>query len=691
MTRDLIQLTNGASAGPRDVPRQRRGARGALQAAHHAARAAARGAAAHRHQARVRARRVRRLYRAGGRRAGALLPGAGAGGRGTGGVHGGGDGGRPDAASAAAGLRRDWARRSAGTARPACCWPPRRCSRTTAAPTRDEIKLALSGNLCRCTGYVKIYEAIELAAARMRGEKRPHRTRRCMATEVRAAAGQRAPGQYHHGPAAQRSRAYAVIGTPRPKTDAPGKVAGQTLFADDIVLPRMLWCKLLRSPHPHARIVSIDTSRALALPGVEAVLTGADLPIPFGILPVSQDEHALCPDVVRFVGDPVAAVAAVDEETALAACGLIDVVYEPLPVIASVDDAAATPAPQLHGYADEGNWHKLVHLQFGELEEGFQRADLVREDLFLYEGNTHLPMEQHASIAHATPDGRVTIWSSTQTPHYLHRALSKVLELPPARIRVIATPNGGGFGGKSDPFNHEIVVAKLSLVTGRPVKIGLTREEVFYCHRGRHQALMKIRTGVTKDGAITAMDFESLPRRRRLRLLRRGLALLHRRAADRHLRRAHLPVPRRAGLHQQAARRPEARARHHAAALRGRGAPRQDRRRAQAGPGRAPAPAPRPSRTASPPTGCSSAPSAWRPASTRWWRGRAGRSASGSCPTAAASGWPAPPTSPGRGSRSTGTTCRTPARRSSATGAAGSPSSAAPPTSARAPSRCWPT
>ncbi|TFG50159.1 MAG: aldehyde oxidase, partial [Gemmatimonadales bacterium] len=307
----------------------------------------------------------------------------------------------------------------------------------------------------------------------------------------------------------QTGVAYAVIGTPRPKTDAPGKVAGQTLFADDIVLPRMLWCKLLRSPHPHARIVSIDTARALALPGVEAIITGADLLIPFGILPVSQDEHTLCPDVVRFVGDPVAAVAAIDEETALAACGLVDVTYEPLPVVASVDAAAAMPSPQLHEYADEGNWHKLVHLQFGELEEGFKRADLVREDLFLYEGNTHLPIEQHASIAHATPDGRVTIWSSTQTPHYLHRALSKVLDCAPAQIRVIATPNGGGFGGKSDPFNHEIVVAKLSLMTGRPVKIGLTREEVFYCHRGRHQALMKIRTGVTKDGAITAMDFES--------------------------------------------------------------------------------------------------------------------------------------------------------------------------------------
>jgi CO/xanthine dehydrogenase Mo-binding subunit len=235
----------------------------------------------------------------------------------------------------------------------------------------------------------------------------------------------------------------------------------------------------------------------------------ADLPIAFGILPVSRDEHALCQDRVRFIGDPVAALAAVDEEIALAACDLIDVEYEALQPIASVDEAAERPTPQLHEYADQGNWHKLVHLEFGDLEAGFARADLVREDLFLYEGNTHLPMEQHASVAQATPDGRITVWSSTQTPHYLHRALSKVLELSPSRIRVIATPNGGGFGGKSDPFNHEIVVAKLSLVTGRPVKIGLTREEVFYCHRGRHQALMKIRTGVTRDGAITAMDFES--------------------------------------------------------------------------------------------------------------------------------------------------------------------------------------
>jgi CO/xanthine dehydrogenase Mo-binding subunit len=144
------------------------------------------------------------------------------------------------------------------------------------------------------------------------------------------------------------------------------------------------------------------------------------------------------------------------------------------------------------------------------VEEGFAAADLVREDLFFFEGNTHLPMEQHAALADWSADGKVTLWSSTQTPHYVHRALAKVLELAPARIRVIATPNGGGFGGKSDPFSHEIVVAKLAMLTGRPVKITLTREEVFYCHRGRHPTLMWVKTGVTKDGAITGMHFRSL-------------------------------------------------------------------------------------------------------------------------------------------------------------------------------------
>ena len=304
--------------------------------------------------------------------------------------------------------------------------------------------------------------------------------------------------------------AHKVIGKAHRKVDAVAKVTGTTKFADDLAFPRMLYCKLLRSTQPHARIVSIDASPAARLDGVQAVLTGPDLPIPFGILPVSQDEHALCVEKVRFIGDPVAAVAATSEEVATAALDLIRVEYEPLRPIKDAEDAVTHPEPRIHDYGDGGNLHKLIDLEFGDVEVGFGEADLLREDMFFFEGSTHLPMEQHAAAAIWSPDGKLTVWSSTQTPHYVHRALAKVLELAPARIRVIATPNGGGFGGKSDPFSHEIAVAKLAMVTGRPVKITLTREEVFYCHRGRHPTLMWIKTGVKSDGAITGMHFKSL-------------------------------------------------------------------------------------------------------------------------------------------------------------------------------------
>ncbi len=301
-----------------------------------------------------------------------------------------------------------------------------------------------------------------------------------------------------------------VVGKPHRKIDATAKVTGQTQFADDLSLPQMLYAKLLRSPHPHARILSVDASRALAVHGVHAVLTGKDLPIPFGILPVSQDEHTLAMDRVRFIGDPVAALAATSEELATSAVDLIDVQYEELPSIGSARAAITQREPRIHDYGDADNLHKLINLEFGDVEEGFAEADLIREDVFFYEGSTHLPLEQHAALARWSPDGKLTLWSSTQTPHYVHRALAKVLELPASRIRVIACPNGGGFGGKSDPFSHEIAAARLAMVTGRPVKITLTREEVFYCHRGRHPVLMWVKTGTTRDGRIKALHFKSL-------------------------------------------------------------------------------------------------------------------------------------------------------------------------------------
>jgi len=307
-----------------------------------------------------------------------------------------------------------------------------------------------------------------------------------------------------------KANKLSIIGQSLPKIDAWAKVTGETKFADDMFLPRMAHGKLLRSPHPHALIKRIDTARAAALPGVYAVITGHDLPrVKFGILPVSQDEEALCVEKVRMVGDAVAAVAAVDEETAERAAHLIDVEYELLKPLMSIEESLASPDVRIHEYGDGPNVHKAVSLQFGDVEAALAGSHLVREDVFYFEGNTHLPMEQHSAVAHWGPDDKLTLWSSTQTPHYVHRLLGKILDVPPAHIRVVAAPVGGGFGGKLDPFAHEIAACKLSRLTRRPVKITLTREEVFYVHRGRHPVLMWVKTGFAKDGAITGMHFRS--------------------------------------------------------------------------------------------------------------------------------------------------------------------------------------
>ncbi len=303
---------------------------------------------------------------------------------------------------------------------------------------------------------------------------------------------------------------FDVIGRPRRRVDGRAKVVGQTRFADDIMLPRMLHAKLLRSPHPHAVIESVDTSQAQAHPGVHLVLTGKDFPITFGILPVTQDEYPLAPERVRYVGDPVAAVIARDEQTANEALDLIEVKYRPLATIATAEEALERPEPRIHDYGEQGNIHRLQAFEFGDVEAAFAASDHVFEDVFFYEGNTHLPIEQHASVAAVDGEGKLTLWSSTQVPHYIHRALARALQMPAAHIRVIACPNGGGFGGKCDLHNHEIVVSRAALALGRPVKICLTREEVFYMHRGRHPVLMRMRTGVTKDGKLTGMHVQTL-------------------------------------------------------------------------------------------------------------------------------------------------------------------------------------
>jgi 4-hydroxybenzoyl-CoA reductase subunit alpha len=301
-----------------------------------------------------------------------------------------------------------------------------------------------------------------------------------------------------------------IIGKPFRRVDGRAKVCGQTRFADDVEFPRTAYVKLVRSTVPHARIKNIDFSGALAMYGVIGTLVGDEVPGTFGILPVSEDEHALAINTVRFVGDPVAAIAAVSEDIAHAAALAVKVEYEMLPTISTPEEALATPEPQIHDYADDGNMHKKVSLKFGDVEKGFDEADLILEDDFFYDGSNHLAIEQHSATAVTEDDDRVTVYSSTQCPHYVHRALTKTLDIPASRIRVIACSNGGGFGGKSDPFNHEIIVAKLALKLGRPVKITLTREEIFYCHRGRHPVQMHLKTGFRKDGTLTSQRLRTL-------------------------------------------------------------------------------------------------------------------------------------------------------------------------------------
>jgi len=302
---------------------------------------------------------------------------------------------------------------------------------------------------------------------------------------------------------------FSVVGKRLPKVNSWAHLTGAAKYADDIFLPRMLFGRLLRSTQPHARIKRIDTSRALAHPGVVAIATGADMPEKMGIMPSTQDETALAVDKVRYVGEPVAAVAAVDEDTAFDALSLIDVDYEPLEPILTIEDALARDDVKIHETSRRANVFKEVHLAFGDLDAGFASADHVRDDWFFFEGNTHAPIESHSAVASFDGDGRLTLWTCTQVPHYLHRELEKVLGLPRARIRVIATPNGGAFGGKSDPFGHEFAAALLSMRTRRPVKITLDREEVFYAHRGRHPVKMRIKTGVKKDGELTAVHYQS--------------------------------------------------------------------------------------------------------------------------------------------------------------------------------------
>jgi 4-hydroxybenzoyl-CoA reductase alpha subunit len=314
------------------------------------------------------------------------------------------------------------------------------------------------------------------------------------------------PPAWPEGRAAAPHGTFRVIGRRNRKVEGLAKVTGRAIYADDLALPRMLHAKLKRSIHAHARIRSLDASAALAMPGVHAVITGRDLPAYYGIIPWTEDEQALCEEKARYVGDAIAAVAADTELLAEEALRQIRVEYEPLPVVTDIETALAHPEWKVNEKAREGNISKQVFLEFGDVEGQLKSSDATVEAEYWYEGSTHAPIEPHCCVAEFDATGFLTVWSSTQVAHYLHRDLARVLGLPTQRVRVIQPVVGGAFGGKSEPFSLEFCAAKLSMITGRPVKILYTREEVFYAHRGRHPMRLRYRTGIRRDGTLTGVD-----------------------------------------------------------------------------------------------------------------------------------------------------------------------------------------
>jgi 4-hydroxybenzoyl-CoA reductase subunit alpha len=303
---------------------------------------------------------------------------------------------------------------------------------------------------------------------------------------------------------------FSIIGKPIAMVDAAGKTTGSGKYADDLSLPGMLIGKILHSPYPHARVKRIDTSRAEKLPGVVTVAIGKDAPNPYGILPVGHDEHALVTDKVRYVGDNVACVAAIDEATAEKALELIDVEYEVLPAYFDPEDSMKAEADLIHDNKPH-NLEKDYHHVFGDPEKGFADADHVAEARFIANEVTHAAMEPHCTLAAFEIDpqtgnrGRLIVQSSTQVPYYLQHKLSLVLEMPMSQIRVIKPLVGGGFGGKSEVIPLEIIAAVVARKANAPVKITYTREEVFWAHRGRPRTIIDLKTGVKNDGRITAV------------------------------------------------------------------------------------------------------------------------------------------------------------------------------------------
>lgn len=351
-------------------------------------------------------------------------------------------------------------------------------------PTDHDIKVALKDTFCRCTGYTSVMQAIKSAASEIRGE---------------------APLPVNDPPVRERGK---VISRSVPPQEVHEKVTGHAKYTDDFVFPNMLYARTLRSPYPHAKILSIDTSKAKSLPGVLAVLTHEDVPGENLHGLVYRDWPVLCHDVVRYVGDAVAIVAAETEDLAAEALQLIEVEYEPLPIVADPEYAHSPEAPVIHKNHPTGNLLKHIKVHRGDVEQGFAESDVIVEHEYRTPIIEHAFLEPECSIG--VPAGvagheKLTVYVGSQIPYQDRNQIALAMGLPEEKVRVIGTLIGGGFGGKED-IAGQIHAAMLATATSRPVKMLYSRQESLIFHPKRHATIIRIKTGAKKDGRLTAVQ-----------------------------------------------------------------------------------------------------------------------------------------------------------------------------------------
>jgi aerobic-type carbon monoxide dehydrogenase small subunit (CoxS/CutS family) len=349
---------------------------------------------------------------------------------------------------------------------------------------REEIKERLGGNICRCTGYQKIFDAVEMARDVQNGSLPATALFEDEAEE----------GEF--------------IGKNVRRIDAPSKVSGRLKYAADMIMPGLLHVQVLRSPQAHARILSIDTSAAEAMDGVEAVITSADVPGEDGFGVFVNDQPVMARGKVRYVGEAVAAVAAEDPLIARRALGAIKVVYETLPAVFDPDEAMRSGAPVLHDYAPD-NVTKHIPIRVGDVEKGFAESDLVVEEIYSTQPIEHAYLEPEAGLAYVDHDGVVTIVSPDQNVTHHRHMLARIIAKPISKVRFIMSPVGGGFGGKEDMI-YQGMLALLAMKTQRPVRLVFTREESIVSTAKRHPSRTVLRMGLASDGRIRAFQMKML-------------------------------------------------------------------------------------------------------------------------------------------------------------------------------------